>query len=64
MKFTFLEKWGPADFFQEGMLDAVPFLGGLRYVELHEVGFVDAACFSGGVESGKFCQVGCVVDVA
>ena len=49
----FLGEVGP------GMLDAAHFLGGLGYVELREVGVVDVACFSGGVESDKFYQVGC-----
>ena len=55
---------GPADFCQGGVLDAVRFLGGLGFVEVGEVGVVDGACFSGGVESDEFCQVGGVVDLA
>ena len=55
----FFGEVGPAEFCQEGMLDAAHFLGGLGYVELREVGVVDVACFSGGVESDKFYQVGC-----
>ena len=46
------------------MLDAARFLGGLGFVDVGEVGVVDGACFSGGVKSDEFCQVGGVVDLA
>ena len=44
---------GPADFCQGGVLDAARFLGGLGFVEVGEVGVVDGACFSGGVDGKR-----------